>query len=77
MDSLESRAHSFIIRIWLEETAAESGVAKWRGYIIDAISGKRHYLQNLDEIPAFIAPYLKEMGIKSGIRGKLMRWLKW
>ena len=31
MEQTEARTHSFIIKIWLEETVAEDGRAVWRG----------------------------------------------
>lgn len=57
--------HSFVIKIWLEETADEAGQALWRGQITHVPSGKQHFLNNLHEIPALITPYLKEMGVRS------------
>ena len=57
---------SFIVKIWLEETAEEAGRATWRGHITHVPSNERRYLQNLDEIEAFISPYLKKMGVRTG-----------
>jgi hypothetical protein len=64
MDAFESNSHSFIVKVWLEETAAEAGEARWRGYITHVPSGKKHYLKSLNEITDYIAPYLQEMGVK-------------
>jgi hypothetical protein len=64
MDVLESNTHSFIVKVWLEETAEEVGQATWRGHITHVPSGERRYLQDLGKIAAFIAPYLEEMGVK-------------
>lgn len=63
MDLLESKTHSFIVKIWLEETDA-TGRASWRGHIRHVANGEPHYLESLEEIADFITPYLKEMGIK-------------
>lgn len=60
----ESYTHSFIIKIWLEETAEEAGVALWRGRVTHVPSGERRYISDLDEIRAFIVPYLEKMGVK-------------
>ncbi len=59
----ETNTHSFIIKVWLEETEAEAGRAAWRGLITQVPSGERRYLVNLDEIKIFIMPYLEEMGV--------------
>jgi hypothetical protein len=64
MDLSEAYNHSFIVRIWLEETVEEAGQATWRGHITHIPSGERRYVECLDEIPAFIVPYLERMGVK-------------
>jgi hypothetical protein len=64
MDLIEFNTHSFIVKIWLEETAEEAGEATWRGHITHVPNGERRYVQDLDEITAFIAPYLERMGVK-------------
>ncbi|MEJ2557400.1 MAG: hypothetical protein P8186_14425 [Anaerolineae bacterium] len=75
MDCPEEYTHSFIVKIWLEETAEEAGRATWRGHITHVPSGKRRYLQNVDDIVTFIAPYLEGMGVKLGIWWRVRRWL--
>lgn len=59
---VESSIYSFIVKIWLEESAEGTEQAAWRGHITHVPSGERRYLRDLDEIAAFIVPYLKEMG---------------
>jgi hypothetical protein len=71
----EDEVHSFIVKVWLEETLAEGGKAKWRGHITHVLTGRRRYLQNLSIIPAFIMPYLEEMGVRFGPLAKLWLWL--
>jgi hypothetical protein len=75
LDCPEEYTHSFIVKIWLEETAEEAGRATWRGHITHVPSGKRRYLQNVDDIVTFIAPYLEGMGVKLGIWWRVRRWL--
>ena len=75
MDAPEASIHSFIVKIWLEETATEAGKNIWRGHITHVPSGKRRYIQHMDEITAFIALYLEEMGIKPDIWWLLWKWL--
>lgn len=69
MESTESRTHSFIIKIWLEETLEEDGQATWRGHITHVPGGERHYIQDLNAIPLFIEPYLERMGARPGSDG--------
>lgn len=76
MDLYESNTHSFIVKIWLEETTEEAGRATWRGHITHVPSGKRRYIQELHEFTAFIAPYLEGMGVKFGVGRRVRQWLK-
>ena len=76
MDLMESGTHSFIIKIWLEETVEEAGRASWRGYITNVSSGERRYLQDLDDVVAYLALYLERMGVKLGIRWQMRQRLK-
>lgn len=59
MELFESHIHSFIVKIWLEETAAEAGRAIWRGHITHVPSNARRYFEELDQIERFIVPYLQ------------------
>ena len=63
MEPTEPHTHSFIVKIWLEETLEEDGRAIWRGHITHVPSGERLYLQDLDTIRLFIEPYLEMMGV--------------
>ena len=76
MEPLEPDARSFIVKVWVEERAAEGGKGVWRGHITHVPSGERRYLKNLGEIEDFIAPHLEEMGVKLGMRWQLRRWLR-
>ena len=67
--------HSLIVKVWVEETAEEAGQVTWRGHITHVPSGKRRYLEHLDEIAIFIAPYLEGMGVKLGLLWQVRRWL--
>jgi hypothetical protein len=76
MDLYESNTHSFIVKIWLEETVEEDGRATWRGHITHVLSGKRRYLKELDEITAFIRPYLEQAGgVDFGLQWRIGNWL--
>jgi hypothetical protein len=74
-NGIEPNTHSFIVKIWLEETAKEAGLARWRGHITHVPSGDRRYLKDLDDVPAFMAPYLEKMNVHLGFRWKIRQWL--
>ena len=46
IDQYEANTHPFVVKVWLEETAAEAGQATWRGYITHVPSGERRYLED-------------------------------
>ena len=71
----EYERHSFIVRIWLEETAAESGRVRWRGSITHIPEADRRYLRSLWEIVFFIMPYLEQLGVQFGPVWGVGRWL--
>ena len=66
MDTYEATNHPFRIKIWLEEPALKGRGAVWHGYIVHVPSGRRCFLNNLDDISDFVAPYLAGMGVKLG-----------
>lgn len=59
--------HSFIVRIWLEESPTESTPPTWRGSITHVISGRRVYFSNLELLPGLITPYLRKMLAESNL----------
>ncbi|HYN85764.1 MAG TPA: hypothetical protein VER32_10945 [Pyrinomonadaceae bacterium] len=71
----ESDVHSFIVKLWVEEASGQVRSAVWRGYITHVPSGERRYLKDLDEITAFITPYLECIGVRVGMWGRVRRWL--
>lgn len=58
MNLLETTTHSFVIKIWQEETATAARQGKWRGKITHVGSHEHGYFEDLADIPRFIAPYL-------------------
>jgi hypothetical protein len=56
----ENFAHSFIVRVRLEEAANSIRQASWRGQIEHIPGGERHYFKEPDEISSIILSYLEE-----------------
>lgn len=75
MDS-ETTDHRFILSVWLEEPAEGIHPAKWRGHITHVPSGKRLYIEDLDQIREFVTPYLSDMGVTFGMHDRLRRWCR-
>jgi hypothetical protein len=75
MTCVETSTHSFIIKIWLEETVEQSGEAKWRGSITHVSSSERRYVESLEAITEFIAGYLEAMGVNP-VQKATRKWLR-
>lgn len=56
----EPTIHSFIIKIWVDGTGA--GGSAWTGSITHVPSNVRRSLGSLEDIVAFIAPFLAQKG---------------
>jgi hypothetical protein len=66
VETSEANTHSFIVKIWLNETVEEARRATWRGQITHVPSGKRRAFSDLSDMTAFIVPYLESMGVTPG-----------
>jgi hypothetical protein len=76
MDIPESKVHSFVVKVWLEDTGDEPARVGWHGYITHVPGGERRYLKNPNDVSDFIARYLREMGVKVESEGRIKRCLK-
>jgi hypothetical protein len=78
VETSEGNTQSFIVKIWLEETAEEARQPSWRGQITHVSSGERRTFSRLSDVPAFMVPYLESMGVHAGfwqrVRERLGRW---
>jgi hypothetical protein len=72
----EFNTHSFVIKLWFDDSDRESEGEAWRGYITHVSSGTRRYLKNLGDILNFIEPYLAAWGTVKPPRRGIGRWLK-
>lgn len=77
MNPPEAGIHSFIVKIWLDEECPETGKTGWHGSITHVGDGKRHPIQYLDEIPAFIIFYLEDQCFFIDSRRPVQRWQYW
>lgn len=61
---LASESHSFVVRVWLEEPADESGPPRWRGQVTHVLDGGGRFVDDLDDVVMFIAGYLSAWGVE-------------
>jgi len=71
----EPQTHSFIIKIWLEDSREEAGKARWRGQITHVPDGHRKYIEELSDVIFFLLPYMRSMNVDLGFRWKLWEWI--
>jgi hypothetical protein len=74
MDQDEIPTHSFVVRIWAEET--DLGRPGWRGHIIHVLGNEDRYFDELQAIPEFIRPFLVRMGARMDAAPRLRGWLR-
>lgn len=76
MEQYEFNTHTFVAKIWLEETADEAGRASWRGHITHVPSGERRYFEQLQVMCEFVMHYLAQMDVKIDHQDKVRsgRW---
>ena len=57
----ETPVHSFVIRVWSEETAPIAGQSVWRGHITHIPSNQRRHFDNLEDMKFFVKAYLENI----------------
>jgi hypothetical protein len=62
------KSHSFILRLWLEPREIEGASPNWRGVIEHVQTSESRYFCDLEEISAFVRPFLVEAGGKTAPR---------
>jgi hypothetical protein len=75
MNSPEKDRQVFVVRLWREAREIEGRLPEWRGIIESVQTGKHRYLQNLDDIVAFIIPHLEGVGFKPKFRQRIRHWV--
>jgi hypothetical protein len=76
MDISESKVHSFIVKIWLEDGSDKAEKPLWRGHITHVPSGERRYLKRLNDIRDFIERYLANFNRGSSHASLLCRFVR-
>ncbi|MCW5880666.1 MAG: hypothetical protein KIS91_07030 [Anaerolineae bacterium] len=59
MSLLGDRTLVFVIRIWQEPREIDDASPGWRGSIEALQDGKRRYFTRLEDVPAFLGPYIQ------------------
>ncbi len=65
METIQPNTHSFVVKVWSEETGTASPAVVWRGQITHVPSGEQKSFHEISEIATFVAPYLQQLGVKS------------
>lgn len=76
MDTSESKVHSFIVKLWLDEAGDGTQKVVWHGYITHVPDGERRYLKAFSEIVDFIKRHLEGGVTEPGVMGRLQSRLR-
>jgi hypothetical protein len=76
VDSIQPNTHSFVIKVWVNEVIQEQEPIVWQGRITHVPSGQVRHFVNVDEIAAFVTPYLQQLGVKPTWSWKIRQWLR-
>lgn len=68
-------SHSFVVKVWTKEGSDSLSEGAWRGHVTHVEEKERRYVQDLLQIPAFIGPYVAQMGGEMTLRTRLCLWL--
>lgn len=72
---IEPDAHSFVIKIWVDDKDEKTGRVIWRGHITHVASNQRQYFDDLSGLIVFLLPYLKALNIRLPIFWRVYEWL--
>jgi hypothetical protein len=77
METIQPNTHSFVVKVWSEETGAALPAVVWRGQITHVPSGEQRSFHELNEIAAFVGPYLQQLGVKPSWWQRLRLLRQW
>jgi len=72
----DPESHSFILKIWIEETAAEAGYVVWRGSLSHVPDGSRRYFTDLETMADFVGNFIEGMGGDVGMRFRVRKQIR-
>ena len=75
MELTDAAIHSFIVKVFVDEPEQGSRSGGWHGHITHVQSGKKGYLNDLDDVCDFIQPYLPKGRPGGKLKSRIKRWL--
>ena len=66
----ELNAHSFVVRVWIEERPPGDPDGKWRGHVTHVLDRRRRSIDSFSDIQRFIEEYLDALSIERRRRDK-------
>lgn len=76
MASVQAGTHSFIIKVWLEQTGDLLEPRALRGRITHVPSGATGTFTCLEDIVPFIATYVRELGAQQTWTWRMRQWCR-
>jgi hypothetical protein len=56
----QSEAHSFVLRIWLEDPPTGEDSARWRGRITNVLDERSRAVQDFHQVEEFVKEYVQQ-----------------
>jgi hypothetical protein len=76
MATIEANTHAFVVKVWLEETAAETGYPVWRGHVTHVASNQQQHFTYLGDVTRFILAYTPGAVTKPTLTQRWRSWLR-
>ena len=55
-----AEAHSFVLRIWLEDAPTEASEMRWRGRITNVLDDRSRVVQEFGQLEEFVKDYVEQ-----------------
>ena len=76
MNLSDGQTRSFIVRCRADGSPPEEEREVWLCQVIDVPSGERRYFNDVDRLVDFMAPRLREAGVRLTLYWRLRFWLQ-
>lgn len=75
--AVEADAHSFVIRLWLEDLApgAIGNKVRWRGHVTHVMSGERRHVEDWVSVIDFVFSHFEDADVQLPFYWRVWQWL--
>jgi hypothetical protein len=77
MQTDDAQSHSFVVKVWVEDSPAGGARPRWRGHITHVPDEQRRYFERIEPLVEFIVGYLESMGVRFHWWSRMPVWPGW